>query len=357
MRLRTGVDGSLLNGTVTISWWDRAGARWQTGLPADLVGSADPSWPTPSSPSTTDRIKRSVFPFTLWEAGRKPVAALSDGAAIEPGCTVILHTSLLAPLAEGLRSSGHHVVIDVHDAMFRGHMDDGDAASFLLAAARHSYARTVRRRECSALGSADALAVAGWDDSQLLQSRGLGNSSWVPTGLDALESTMPNGDVLRVGLLGNFNHGPTARAALELVSSPLNADPGVEIVLAGMGSDQFETPAGVVSLGLVSSVREFYDRVHATVVPVMNGTGMKCKLAEAALAGKTVITTRLGAVGYPPALRSGFVTVDQTTSLTSSVVRKAIENSTPAATRSAFEMVVGRAAAARTYADVLTSVA
>ena len=357
LRLRTGVEGSMLDGTAIVSWWDGTRARWETGLPTEMIGSADPEPPAALDQSMTNTLKRYVFPFTLWEAGRKPRAGLSNIVDIVPQATLVLHTSLLAPLAEGMRSSGRHVVVDVHDAMFRGHMDDALAAPWPLSAARRTYARTVRHRECRALESASALAVAGWDDTQLLLGRGLTRSTWVPVGLDAIESTMPDGDMLRVGLLGNFDHGPTARAALELVSSPLGADPEVEIVLAGNGSDRFEATRGVRALGRVSTAREFYDQVHATVVPVMNGTGMKCKLAEGALAGKAVITTRLGSIGYPPALRSGFVVVDQTSSLESSVVHQAIEKSTPAATRAQFEKVVGREAAARMYADVLAAAA
>jgi hypothetical protein len=66
--------------------------------------------------------------------------------------------------------------------------------------------------------------------------------------------------------------------------------------------------------------------------PVTNGTGMKCKLGEAALAGKAVITTRLGAIGYPPELRKGFVVIDNTQSLDKQTVINAIE-AVPSETR------------------------
>jgi len=321
-----------------------------------MIGSSDPAPAGEPEPSTLNKLKRHVFPFTLWEAGRKPRAGLPNLDEVDPRATVVLHTSLLAPLTDGLRESARPVVVDVHDAMFRGHMDDARSGSAALRATRRTYARTVRHRECRALASADAMPVAGWDDAEILRGRGLAKATWVPTGMDATDSKMPTGDKLYVGLLGNFNHGPTARAALELVSSPLATDPGVGIVLAGIGSDRFGVPAGVQALGRVSTVREFYDTVHAIVVPVMNGTGMKCKLAEGALAGKTVITTRLGAIGYPPDLRRSFVVVDRTALLDGRLVRQAIAQSTPDATRTRFDKVAGRAAAALAYAQLLATV-
>jgi hypothetical protein len=100
---------------------------------------------------------------------------------------------------------------------------------------------------------------------------------------------------------------------------------------------------------------EFYDQVHATVVPIMNGTGMKCKLAEAALSGKAVVTTRLGAVGYPPELSRGFVIVNGAESLDRRVITDAIERLSPETVRANFESVVGCEAAAHTYASMLKS--
>jgi hypothetical protein len=164
---------------------------------------------------------------------------------------------------------------------------------------------------------------------------------------------MPESAQLCVGLLGNFHHGPTARAASELISSPLGRDPTVQLILGGIGSERYATSSRARSLGQVATVDEFYDQIHATVVPVMNGTGMKCKLAEAALSGKAVVTTRLGALGYPPELSRAFVVVDGAHSLSRRTSTDAIERLSPDTVRASFESVVGREAAARTYASAL----
>jgi Glycosyl transferases group 1 len=145
----------------------------------------------------------------------------------------------------------------------------------------------------------------------------------------------------------------TARAALELIASPLGSDRRVQIIVAGIGSERYETSTNVLSLGPITNIGEFYDRIHATVVPVTNGTGMKGKLGEAALAGKAVITTSLGADGYPPNLRDAFVVVDDTECLNHQVVTHAIKRLSPESIREQFDSVIGYAAAVQTYAGVL----
>jgi hypothetical protein len=244
-------------------------------------------------------------------------------------------------------------MVDVHDAMFRGHLDDAVGASGAMRAVRGAYAGTVRRRERRALIPAHQLAVAGWDDMCLLANLGLTRATWAPTGLEARLSTAPASGQLCVGLLGNFHHGPTAQAASELIASPLGEDPAVQLILAGIGSERYTVSSGVRSLGQVETVDEFYDQIHVAVVPVTNGTGMKCKLAEAALAGKAVVTTRLGAVGYPAEMNRAFVVVDGADSINRGVITDAIEQLSPETVRASFEAVVGRQAAARTYARVL----
>jgi hypothetical protein len=353
LRLRTALEQRCVEGTATFSWWDRARQAWRSDTPVESVGTADPE-PTPEArASTANRLKRWVFPSTLWEAGWRPRSALGDLHDEPPARTIVLHTTLVAPLAARLRESGRRVVVDVHDAIFRGHLDDAKGASAAMWATRRAYAATVRHRERLALAPAHRLAVAGWDDMRLLADMGLTRATWSPTGLDARSSTMPESAQLCVGLLGNFHHGPTARAASELISSPLGRDPTVQLILGGIGSERYATSSRARSLGQVATVDEFYDQIHATVVPVMNGTGMKCKLAEAALSGKAVVTTRLGALGYPPELSRAFVVVDGAHSLSRRTITDAIERLSPDAVRASFESVVGREAAARTYASAL----
>lgn len=355
-RLRTALEASCLHGTATLHWWDRTQLAWRSDIPIEQVGMPHPESVTASQQGRKVGLKRRMFPFALWEAGLKPRSAVGGLLAQMSDSTVVLHTTFLAPLAAGLRENGNRVVVDVHDVVFRGHLDDADAASGGVRAIRRTYAASVKRRECHALEASDVLAVAGWDDMRRLTDLGLSRARWAPSGLEARLSGVPETDRLCVGLLGNFDHSTTAAAARELVESPLGRDPTVQIVLAGIGSDRYAADQRVLTLGQVTRVDQFYDRVHATVVPVMNGTGMKCKLGEAVLAGKAVITTPLGAMGYPPDLRDAFIVVQGADSMNKGLVEAATQNGVSQRMRDKFDQIVGRRAATCTYADLLEAI-
>jgi hypothetical protein len=353
MRLRTAIEASLLRGTATLSWWDRTGSAWRSNVSLDSVGEAPPSAVRNATAGNSEGLKRRLFPSTLWESGWKPCSRAQEALMEQRDATIVLHSTFLAPLAARLHRAGQRVIVDVYDAVCRSHYDDATGASLPLRMTRQSYARTVCARERRALGPMNWLVVAGWDDIRVLAKLGVAGMTWVPTGLEAELSSQPDTGQLRVGLLGNHYHSATAQAAAELIASPLGRNRDIQLVLAGIGSERYQELDNVLSLGRIRSTKEFYDQIHATVVPVMNGTGMKCKLGEAALAGKAVITTRLGARGYPPDLRKAFVTVDDTQALDKRTVIDAVKGLSPETRRGMFQHVVGREAAAQTYADVL----
>lgn len=277
------------------------------------------------------------------------------GEQTHPASTVVLHTSYLAPLAKKVREAGaQRIVVDVHDVVFGAHADDARRGPLAVRALRRLYAETVRYRERRALLHADALAVAGWGDVLKLKSLAVASLVWAPTGIDTTISASPATPEIRVGLIGNFAHSATADAANALLGSKLGTSDECRLVFAGLHSEEIlRANERVEVLGPVENIRTFYESVHAVVVPVRNGSGMKCKLAEAAMAGKAVITTPLGAEGYSPELRSAFVVVDSTQHLDIQIVTNAIEHLSPEETRDQFESMVGRTAAAHTYARLL----
>jgi glycosyltransferase involved in cell wall biosynthesis len=56
---------------------------------------------------------------------------------------------------------------------------------------------------------------------------------------------------------------------------------------------------GITYHGRVEDVRPFYEAADALVVPVFEGSGTRLKIVEAALFGRPVISTALGAEGLP----------------------------------------------------------
>ncbi len=106
-------------------------------------------------------------------------------------------------------------------------------------------------------------------------------------------------------MLGNFAHSSTIGSAKQILASRLVDDPQLTVVLAGWGSERFAgEPVSV--LGAVSRPEDFYAQIDCVIAPVAGGSGIKCKLAEALEAGRPVLTTPLGASGYPPQLRRHF---------------------------------------------------
>jgi hypothetical protein len=257
-------------------------------------------------------------------------------------------------MIRSLRKSGaHRVFVDVYDFVADAHMDDAHAGS-KARLLRSAYGRSVRRRELHYLGQADCLAVAGWRDASTLAGYGLDDSAWIPTGIVATAAQMPQADPVCVGLIGNFAHSATMGAAEALLGSELVGSAGCRLVFAGLQSNDICAPANVMLLGPVGDIREFYDEIHAVAVPVQNSAGMKCKLAEAMLAGKTVLTTEKGAAGYPPSLRRHF-SVSPLSGLTEEAVRRALLSHDQKASYEAFDAACGLDAAVKAYAELLAA--
>lgn len=347
LRLLTSVHGTQLLGSTRVLWWDAATADWVSVDPAE-IGTGT----TPHVRSEMESFKRRLFPSTLWESGSRASRKITPDTLLRNDIAV-LHTTYLGPAVERLaRGAGRRVVLDVYDSVWRAHKFDAQATSNLaLSAARRGYSKTVRHRESRAVEAAWCVPVAGWSDSLLIRQLSP-RSRWLPTGLSAEETPAPRNAPLRIGLIGSFAHSATVDAARILCEGALARSSDVEIVLAGLGSQEWAQGRRVTALGRVETTAEFYRSIDAVVVPVRNGTGMKCKLAEAALAGRPVITTPAGAEGFPPDIAANFV-VGDINGITPEQVQTAVSRSLGANYRDAFA-VTEMTQAAHGYAAFLS---
>jgi hypothetical protein len=306
--------------------------------------------PTPAPAGTS--LKRRLFPSTLWEAGRRArraVPAHLDALALDPDVTLVLHTTYLAPLLGQLPVRPGRTVVDAYDLVWRAHANDARRGPAGVRALRAAYAATVRPRELRGLRRADVVLVAGYDDRAQLASK-LADVRWVPTPtpVDPVRPR-PGGDgSLVVGLIGNFAHEPTRASAGLLARSQLVHEAGITIVLAGLGSEALATVPGVQVRGAVDRVEELYEELDCVVAPIVSGSGAKVKLGEALLAGRPVVTTPLGAAGFPPSV-SRFFAVHEPEALDLRSVRAAIESFDPPRVRAALEHELGWEAATAAY--------
>jgi glycosyltransferase involved in cell wall biosynthesis len=126
----------------------------------------------------------------------------------------------------------------------------------------------------------------------------------IPIGIDAhefrpIESKAP--EAVSVLFMGNFFHLPNVEAARFLVREVAPRFPELKFRIAG--SPILEGPeAGpnVELAGHIPDTRTLYHSPNTIVMaPLFSGTGQRVKLLEAFSMACPVITTRVGAMGFP----------------------------------------------------------
>jgi hypothetical protein len=337
LRLRAALAGTARAGEPELHFFDPVQGAWR-GPAEDIEAMRAAALPAPAPPG----LKRRLFPSTLWESGRRARRAIAghlDRLALDGESTVFLHTSYLAPLLAVLPVA-RRALVDAYDLVWLAHANDARSTTMPAGPVRAVYSATVRLRELRALAGADTVLAAGYEDFQALRTAHR-DARWVPTPTP-VEPVEPRTGVreLRVGLLGNFAHQSTRASAALLLGSSLAADPRVTIVLAGLHSEALADRRRVEVRGPVERPEDLYAEVDCIVAPVGGGSGMKVKLAEAVLAGRPVVTTPLGAAGYPPSV-SRFFSVRPAASIDVGVVRAAIAAFDTPAARAALEPELG----------------
>jgi glycosyltransferase involved in cell wall biosynthesis len=132
----------------------------------------------------------------------------------------------------------------------------------------------------------------------------------IPIGIDADEFLPAPSELadlndlisgISVLFVGNFLHEPNVEAAEFLVKHVAPRFPEVRFVIAGAptptalgGGPNVEYP------GYIPETRALYRASHTIVVaPLFSGTGQRVKLLEAFATACPVVTTRVGAMGFP----------------------------------------------------------
>ena len=126
----------------------------------------------------------------------------------------------------------------------------------------------------------------------------------IPIGIDAEEfSPMSSAVNEEVGVLflGNFFHSPNVEAAQFLVKELAPRFPRLKFLIAGSPVPVVMQPGqNVELLGHVPDTRLLYRGSDTIVVtPLFSGTGQRVKLLEAFSMACPVVTTSVGAMGFP----------------------------------------------------------
>ena len=126
----------------------------------------------------------------------------------------------------------------------------------------------------------------------------------IPIGIDAEEFKPTEPDPRRpisVVFMGNFYHSPNVEAARFVSRELAPRFPEVRFTIAGSPiPGETSVVPNVELLGHVPDTRTLYDRPNTIVVaPMFSGTGQRVKLLEAFSMACPVVTTRIGAMGFP----------------------------------------------------------
>lgn len=127
----------------------------------------------------------------------------------------------------------------------------------------------------------------------------------IPIGIDAdyfqpLES--PSADCpIQMVFVGNFRHTPNVQAAEFLLKEVAPHFPEIQMVIAGpYAPEALQKKSHAIFTGYVADTRElFHGPSTIFIAPLFSGTGQRVKLLEAFAMGAAVITTSLGAAGFP----------------------------------------------------------
>jgi hypothetical protein len=244
-----------------------------------------------------------------------------------------LRGGFIGALAERVRAIGTSDVLNVSQlrasqyidhagAGARLWLDQSDLWSEMLGpeiAKRHGLSRLaatrqrahIRKAETTWLTRADVVTAAGYKDAATISARGA-ESSWLPTPVTAPASSPPLPAAPAVGLLGNFGFWPNrdAYAALRQDWLPQLRDQGVEVIVAGYGSEDLPAAEGIELHGPVGSLAEFYTRVSATLAPIRLGGGIKVKIAESLVYDRPVLATAKALEGFDDQTRVGVAVMD-----------------------------------------------
>ena len=126
----------------------------------------------------------------------------------------------------------------------------------------------------------------------------------IPIGIDPQEFSPhaeESGREMIVLFLGNFQHSPNVEAVHFLLQHIAPRFPELRFVISGSPLlPEFKSTANVSFPGYVPDARKLYRRPNTIVVaPLFSGTGQRVKLLEAFAMACPVVSTTVGAMGFP----------------------------------------------------------
>jgi len=103
----------------------------------------------------------------------------------------------------------------------------------------------------------------------------------------------------RLGFVGNLDWWPNAEA-LQWYLTEIHPHHALELYVVGAGDTSFLAGIDrVTAMGFVPDIRDVWNCFDVMIAPILSGSGVSIKTAEALYNGKPVIATPMGARGLP----------------------------------------------------------
>ncbi len=254
---------------------------------------------------------RSLRSFRSWRHGGYDTVAFGDALqrlVAERRPALIHFDHLTAALAGPAR--GPVNVYASHNVEYRVVKDTAAA----VGGARRFFSevewRRIRREELGVWRQMDFALAVSRVDADLMRAGGARRVELCPNGTKPVErkALRQRGadEPFRILFVGALNYYPNEHGIawfIEHVFSRLRAQVPAELDVVGWKPSRPLLARGVSYAGPVASVEPFYERAHATVVPVFFGSGTRLKVLEAMAYGRPVVSTSLGVEGLE--LREG----------------------------------------------------
>jgi glycosyltransferase involved in cell wall biosynthesis len=178
-------------------------------------------------------------------------------------------------------------------------------------------ARKVAREERRAWREADLVVAVSDLDARAMRRGGANSVEVCPNGTDRVaQLPAPRraaGEPFRMLFVGSASYRPYEVGLawfMREVYPQLAAADDVRLDIVGHPPRRPVQAQGVTYTGRVPSVAPYYERAHAVIVPVFEGSGTRLKIVEALAYGRPVVSTTLGAEGLPIAPEEHYIVAD-----------------------------------------------
>jgi glycosyltransferase involved in cell wall biosynthesis len=244
----------------------------------------------------------SLKPFLVREFGTPAMHKAVDDA-LRAMKTDVLQCEYLQ-MAQYKRS-GIFSILTIHetasDNAYRAFLGADDAVEKFRLFSRWMATLNYEISMCNAF---DRVITMTTQDANYLRSYARrANIRAIPIGVDPAHfrpSDDPVEHPLEILFIGNFRHTPNAEAASFLLNEIAPYFPELTFVIAGSHvPNGLSQRSNAKFTGYVGDTRKLFHSNTIFAAPMFSGTGQRVKLLEAFAMGSAVITTSLGAAGFP----------------------------------------------------------